>query len=135
MKIDSRQLAFVLGITKKDATIKILRALRLDGQNYKEIDYEFHPNISADVKIVEKHEKIDLEFAINDIRENALKRPGFRKYLLYDYPNKKIESHKTIPKTLSLPPALRSLLSEETLKEIKDYWIDHFSIEGMFIKP
>lgn len=134
MKINAEQLSFILRISKKDAKIKILRALRKDGQEYKESDHEFHPNPSADVSLIEKYEKIALSFAIEDIKTNALKRPGYKKYLLYDYPSSKL-SGKRLPKKVSLPPALKSLLSKEDLVEIEKYWNDHFENTQVLLKP
>jgi hypothetical protein len=148
MKINAQQLAFLLSIPKKDAKIKILRSLRKDGQEYKESDHEFHPNPSAEIEIIEKHEKLKIKQAVENIKNNALTSPAYKKYLLYDYPTKRIgaivdkedkkenkEEKITRPKTVRLPPVLRSLLSEENLNQIEDYWNKNFNVEGIILKP
>lgn len=130
--ITSKQLAYIMStnpsssMTHKNAMKIMLRAKRKNGEVAKESDYEFLEEVVADISIVSKETGIDLELAVKDIRENSLKRPAFRKWILYDYVSEKLKGDKP-PKRVSLPPALKSLLPEETLKEIRDYWNEKFA--------
>jgi hypothetical protein len=124
--ITSKQLAYILSISHKDSMKIMLRAKRKNGEVAKETDWEFVSEVVADIEIVSKETNADIEMAVNDIRENSLKRPAFRKWILYDYVSEKLKG-KTPPKKISLPPALKSLLPEEAVSYIRDFWNEKFS--------
>jgi len=85
------------------------------------IEHEINPDGEIDAELFEKKTGIPVVFALKDLRENALKRPAFKKYLLNDYPEKMLNVARP-PETVTLTPALRELLSDEVVSEIDRYW-------------
>jgi hypothetical protein len=77
-----------------------------------------------------------LRTAIQDIKENYLVRPATRKWILCDYPEKLIKAALAAGKkktTLSLPGALKSLLSDQVAAAIAKEWAERFP--KAIIKP
>jgi hypothetical protein len=124
--ITSKQLAYILSVSHKDAMKIMLRAKRKNGEVAQETDWEFLEEVICDIEVVSKEVNADIQMAVKDIQENSLKRPAFKKWILHDYVSDKLKGDKP-PKKVSLPPALKSLLPEETLKEIKNYWNEKFA--------
>lgn len=124
MKITAKQLAFLLGTTKENANKKIMLALHTNPANAS-IEHKINPDGQIDAQLFEDKTGIPVVFALNDLRENALKRKAFAKYLLRDIPEKAISVPRPV-KTVRLPDALRSLLSKEVLDEIEKFWNENY---------
>jgi hypothetical protein len=120
MNINARQVAFLLGIPKSDANKKIMLALHGNYAQAK-IESEINPDGMIDAELFENKTGIPILFALNDLKQNALKRKSFAKYLLRDFPEGAINVANP-PKEVRLPVALRELLSKETLEEVEAYW-------------
>lgn len=133
MKITPQKLAVLLDIKKKDARKKIIVALekkkgKVDCFGVSDEDeekYEKDPTI--DIKDLSKHLGIDLEFYVNDIKENYLKRSQTRGWILC-YPELKLKPNKKKiwPKTITVPSHLKCFFSQETVKEITTIWSEKY---------
>ncbi len=128
-KINASQLALLLNIPKKDAVKKIFIAT---GKPIHEFDkFEESGNYSIDIKKLSDHLKIDLNFYLNDIANNFLKNQSTGSFIL-DYPAKKIKpSKKTglMPKSVTIPSVIKSMLSEEVIEQIKTKWNQKYAFE------
>lgn len=147
--LNSQQLAFILDIKKEDARAKMCNAW--EKENGIEKKGFFKENLAGATRNIRK--KIEdpypqamliemlsrqlnlpgLEQAVIDIHNNYLKRPASRKYILHEYPEKFIkkkydEGDKNPPFHITLPPALLSLLSNSTVKEIYEEWKKRFPV-------
>jgi hypothetical protein len=120
MRITAKQLAFLLNITKTNANKKIMLALHGNYAQAK-MEHEINPDGEIDAELFEKKTGIPVVAAMNDLRENALKRKAFAKYLLRDFPEAAIGVQRP-PKLVRLPEGLRSLLSEQVIDEICEFW-------------
>ena len=124
-QITSKQLAYLIQKTHINAMKVILRAKRKSGEKVKESDWEFMTEVTADVDVVSKEVGFDVGMAMDDLYNNALTRPAFKKWILHDYPMKKLNA-KEPPKKVSLPAGLKSLLNPDVVDEVEKYWNDHF---------
>ena len=136
--LNAKQLAFILGIEVQDAREKIVYAYckstgqsvpakrnKLHGEDIKYTDYP----TDVPIEVLSVHLNLPtLQESVNDIEQNYLTRPGSRKWILCDYPEKKIKSLTTSEgrKKLSLPGALKSLLPDSVQKTIHDEWRRRF---------
>lgn len=126
MKINAKQLSFLLSVTVRSANIMICRAIHGDNEAQIKVEIKMNKNCSADVDLVEKSTRIPIKWALTDLRENALKRSAFAKHLMRDYVEKQLNVKKP-KKIIRLPPVLRSMLSKETLVEVESYWNQNYS--------
>lgn len=139
--LNSQQLAFILKIKKSDARDMMCAAW----EKSKGIERKW-AHIVGGVKIDEKTNKKsdpyphampidvlssglnlpDLQLAADDINKNYLTRSASRKFILDDFPRKKIESFKEearqLPFSLKIPPALASMLPQKSQDEILKWW-------------
>jgi hypothetical protein len=146
--LNSKQLAFILDIEVQEAREKMVYAhckangLSVPQRRKKEdladaadkkskkdyINYAEYP-IAVSIEILSDKLNIPtLQQSVNDIEANYLTRPASKKWILCDYPEKKIKSfaesggrHK-----LSLPGALASLLPKATQDVIMQEWRARF---------
>jgi hypothetical protein len=127
--LNAQQLAFILDIKKEDARAKLCHAW-----------CKFHniPNeayLSDKKKIVDDYPKAipigmisqtlcidNLQTLVDDIHNNYLNRAATKKWILCDYP----ENELRLGKDLSIPPALKTLLPEQTIETIKSEWRKRF---------
>jgi hypothetical protein len=133
--INSKQLAYILDIKKEDARAKMCVAWSNSNgiTNTAERDkkgkiIDSFP-LAMETEMLAKELNIpNLMQAIEDIRENYMKRPAYRKYILCDYPEKQIkkceESGK--PLRITFPAGLRALLSDSDVNAIKGEWRDRY---------
>lgn len=138
-EINAQQLAFILDIKKEDARAKMVRAiekskgieLRYDEvatarRNVKNKIEDNHPQFISISVLSEFGNLPTLQEMINDIQLNYLNRPASKKYILVDYPEKFIKKcekeGKDFPVKIDIPPALKSMLPDETKKRIYQYW-------------
>lgn len=122
-EIQPQQLAFLLGI-KKNAAKRMLCSIKNIENPKLYTDYE----VRISVEEFEKRKNIPIKMAIEDLYNNALTRPAFKKYLI-EYPLDKLKpnSKGEYPKTVRLPYILKSMLSIETLEQLSKIWHDKYS--------
>jgi hypothetical protein len=136
--LNSQQLAFILDIKKEDARVKMVNAwcrskgipnkLERDGTGKIDKVTDNYP-LGMPVDVLAKELNLPtLQDSVDDIVKNFLVRPASKKWILCDYPEKLIEkwSKSGDPKTLSIPAALKSLLSKESREFIKEEWKKRF---------
>jgi hypothetical protein len=130
-----KQLAFLLDITDLEAYEKFLAIdSSVTGKptpspcntitRYRDQGYKA-PELSIDI-LSKKLNLPNIQDALIDISENYLKRPAAKKYILCDYPEKKLETlekHK-----VKIPSVLASLLKPETVAIIRKEWEKRFGI-------
>lgn len=145
--INYKQLAFVLDIKPIEALEKILSIhCKLNGIQTpppaeKVSEYLHDLNLKGkkvrnklpeimEIEILSEHLGLPaLNMAITDIRENYLKRPATKKYILCDLPEKLIQNTTKSGKkvtTLTLPTDLKSLLLPSIVEEIATEWRARF---------
>lgn len=142
--LNAQQLAFILDIKKEDARAKMCAAWeKMKGIPRKTNSMKFDEVAGAKRNINKKIEDPypqampisiladglnipTLEQMFVDIRENFLKRPSSKKWILADYPEKIIkkaeQDGKMFPVKIAIPPALKSLLPIDSQREIFNYW-------------
>ncbi len=127
MTINPTQLSFLLEIPAKDARAKIICAIeRHKGNkavNLKKVDDSYDKYCSCEEPILSKYLRIDLNRAITEITNNFCKRPATKGWIL-SYPETKLKPDKKgfLPKTVSIPDALRSFLTDEDIAWIVSEW-------------
>ena|SRR5687767_8006585 len=143
--LNAQQLAFILDIKKEDARARMCNAwckykdipktdswkVEVPGaeRSRKKIQDPYPLGMAIDVLAV--HLNIPtLQQMVDDIQANYLTRPASRRWILREYPEKKLLSAeadgKAYPIKIDLPPALKSLLPESTIRAIYNYWISDF---------
>lgn len=145
MKIDYKQLAFILDIKPVEALEKIIyvdckikgtitprscdtvKEYLFDKQKSKSVRNSTPE--SLDVALLEEHLNLPtLSQAIQDIQNNYLIRPASKKWILCDYPEKQLMlCHKgDKPSRIPFPKALESLLPVVIVDTIKKEWAKRF---------
>jgi len=128
--INYKQLAFILDIEPIEAARKIIfvhckiYGLGVPAKSNLIRDYYFKGSewpTELPVETLSKYLNLpDLPLAVEDIRENYLKRQASKKWILLDYPEKEL---KTKLKTqVKIPVVLASLLKPEDVETIKTEW-------------
>lgn len=143
MNINYKQLAFILDIEPVKALEKILYTnSKVTGKNFLAScgtvkQYLFtdqgkkkvRNNLpeSYDIGLLAIHLNIPLlQQAVDDIRNNFLKRPFTKRWILCDFPEKEL---RTKDKTkIKIPDTLASLIREEDIKIIHDEWKKRYGI-------
>ena len=132
--LNKKQLAVILDIQVEDARAKMCvawsraKGIKNDAtRDKKKIVSDFPDTMPVDLLAAELGIPT-LQEMINDIEQNYTKRAGTRKYILNDFPQKKIakivESGKN--SKISIPSGLKSLLSKECIAEIEQYWKKYY---------
>lgn len=124
-------LAYLLGIPEADAMQRI-HAIneRISGNNKLALKPASKDDkVTIEVKVYEKYTGEAISLAIDSIQKNYLKNTATRSYIR-DYPQAKLKPAKKngfYPKTVSLPPVLRTLLTPEQKAEILTIWNTHYA--------
>lgn len=147
MKLNYKQLAFILDVKAIRALEHILLAfckesgkqLPTPAETANEYLFNFDEKgkkttrttwpDSMEVEKLEKHLGISLQSAIDDIRENYLNRAATKRWILCDFPEKKIKLSQEQGKkfcTLQIPPPLKSLISPTVAAQIGKEWESRF---------
>lgn len=148
--LNAAQLAFILDIKKEDARARMCHAwakhkgypmegffqekipgAQWSARNKVETDY---PDTML-IDVLSKHLNIpELQAMVDDIERNYINRPGTRKYILSDYPEKLItkaqNDGKAPPYKIDLPVALRGILPTELQQKIKQEWLIRFNLNA-----
>ncbi len=69
-----------------------------------------------------------LQAMVDDIHNNYLKRNATKKWIMSDFPEQEVVKMRVDGKNrkINIPPALKSLLPDETVKEIELEWIKRY---------
>lgn len=144
--LNSQQLAFILDITKEDARARMCNAWTKEkgiGKNYdqsikgvtrnkKNKIEDGYPQAMPIALIAKQLNIPDLQQVVDDIVNNYLVRPGTKRYILFEYPEKKIKraesDGKNPPFKIDLPPALKSMLPRETVDQIYKRWTENYNV-------
>lgn len=145
--LNAQQLAFILDIKKEDARARMCNAwckakgIPNDSDNEgpkvagatweKKKLIDSYPQAMPVEMLSEQLNLPTLQVMIDDIRNNYLKRPATRKYILADFPEKQIQlaekAGKQAPYKIAVPPALKSFLNQESLRTIENEWRSRFN--------
>lgn len=128
MKLTYKQLAFILDIKPIEALEKMI-AVHCKVKNcstprpadkVKVYINEGYPQ-EMDCGLLAVHLGIpSLQQSVEDIKNNFLKRPATKKWILCDYPEKQLQTkpaHK-----VKVPPVLASMLSQKDVEFIREQW-------------
>ena len=133
--LNKQQLAFLLDIKAEEARAKMCVAwCKSKGieneaeENAKGKIVDPYPQAMTAEMLSEQLGIPTLVSSIEDIRDNYLKRPATKKWILCDFPEKQdkkaVESGK--PTVLKIPPALKSMINKETNDTILKEWSERF---------
>jgi len=151
--LNAQQLAFILDIKKEDARAKMcaawekIKGIPRDSNNLnfqqlhgakrnirKKIEDPYPQAMPINV-LSEGLNLPLLESMYLDIRENFLKRPASKKWILADFPEKLIkkteQDGRAFPVKIEIPPALKSLLPLTAHREIYNYWKQYMTSDNV----
>jgi hypothetical protein len=120
VSVSASELAYILSTTQEKAN-KIIGIKLFNDHTQAELECKLNKNLRIDISRINGLFVIDVEQAIIDIRENAMSRPHFKKWLLSDYPLEKLRVEYPKRK-IRLPRGLRSMLKKSDLDEIEFQW-------------
>lgn len=130
-QLSKTQLAFILDIKVESARAKMCVAwckhkdiVNKAWVNDKNKVIDDYPDL-MDISILSEHLNLPtLQDSVNDITENYLKRPGSKKWILCDYPEKEIKKIQDSgsKRKVSIPKALKSLLPNDQQEIILKEW-------------
>lgn len=145
--LNKKQLAYILDIKIEDARAKMCNAWEKSNgieklgqfkdivngadRNEKDKIIDKYP-VLMPIEILAKELNLPhLQQMVDDIEKNYLTRQGSKRYILCDFPEKQIQAQRTAGKkpVLQIPPALRSMLPDETIAEIRRVWVERFSFK------
>lgn len=121
MNINYKQLAFILDIKPIEALEKIIavnckvKGISVPTRQTKVTHYiiDGHPQ-EYDCGLLAVHLNLPtLQQSVEDIRNNFLKRPATKKWILCDYPEKQLQTKP--PHKVKVPSVLASMLSHTLL--------------------
>lgn len=139
--INKTQLAFVLDIKIEDARAKMVAAY-CKSKGIEPTETKQGPALTGAVrnvkgKIEDKYPQVmeidmiarygnlpDLPWACDDIENNYLRRPGSKRWILADYPEKQMTKQKAEgkPFRLKLPPGVASMVKTSDQRLIEEEW-------------
>lgn len=134
--LNAQQLAFILDMKKEDARAMMTTAWSKEKGIKNQAKREFKKDGSlgklsdpypADmpIEIISKHLNLPLlQQSVDDITQNFLTRPGSKKWILCDLPEKlqkKAAEEGKKPK-FALPAALRSMLPDDQIEYVRNQW-------------
>lgn len=143
--LNAQQLAFLLDIKKEDARARMCNAwtkshgipkndigevpVARRSKKNKKIEDPFP--LAMPIELIAEHLNLpDLQTACDDIENNYLERKATRRWIMWDYPEKAILKFQKecakMPYKLNLPPALSSMLPDETKQTILKHWETQF---------
>jgi hypothetical protein len=129
--INAQQLAFVLEITKEDARCKMCVAWSKSKGIENAAEYDKNDKLvdpyplAMEIEMLAKELNLPtLQDSVDDICNNFLVRPAAKKWILCDYPEKQIKKCDDAgkPYKVTIPPALKSMLSASDIEKIKAEW-------------
>lgn len=134
--LNKNQLAFILDIKVEDARAMMCRAWEKDNDlpaksfwNKKNKIIDDYPP-AMDILMLSKVLNLPtLLQSADDIEKNYLTRAATKKWILCDFPEKEIrlQEEKGKRPTIQIPPALRSMLPQNTIEQIRTIWTERFS--------
>ena len=130
MRLTHKEVAWILRITQDEALSKIILIDHPDPDEAQKV-WEKTVKQSVDSEEFDKKYGTSLTFAANDIVNNCIKRPAYKRWLFIDWPKKLLDSSSP-PEKIQLPTHLRRLVSEQDKETIKRYWEQNLS---MYVSP
>jgi hypothetical protein len=141
--LTKQQLAFILDIKAEEARAKMCVAYC----KFKGIENEAEINSKGkvtdpypqaiDIDILSVHLNLPtLKAMVEDIEKNFLIRPASKKWILCDYPEKKLKALKEAGDKrlrVTIPSGLKSMLSDKTQQIIKNQWLQRYKSEGILV--
>jgi len=139
--LNKRQLGFILDINQEDARARMCNAWanskkekqhaqwaidEKTGKQKHKVKDDYPDAMSIEVLSAELNLP-NLQSMVNDIHDNFLTRPGTKKWILCDYPEKQLETKRQ--HEVHVPPALKSLLPQPSLEIIQKEWTKRFNIK------
>jgi len=127
MILNNKQIAYLTGKTQDQAKTMILNIIHGDNHDYVKYTRKSIDIVHIDSKDFDNKFNTSVGLFAEDIFKNSLKRPAFRKYILSELPLQTMNQKKP-PKIIKIsPPALRSLMNDEDVKKVKEYWTSRYS--------
>jgi hypothetical protein len=127
MILNNKQIAYLTGKTQDQAKTMILNLIHNDNHQYVKQTRSDIDIVHVDSRYFDDKFKTNVTFFAEDIFKNALNRPAFKRYILSELPIQ-IMSQKKPPKIIKIsPPALRSLMNDDDIKKVKEYWTSRYS--------
>lgn len=131
--LNKQQLAFLLDIKVEQARAKMCHAwCREQGIDNKAYENEkgkivdTYPEAMLISMLAEHLNLPTLQESVDDIQNHYLTRAATKKWILCDYPEKKLKAHYDAAKpgkpSLTVPPGLKSLLPSDVLVAIIAEW-------------
>jgi hypothetical protein len=129
MKVTANQLAALLKMAVGDAK-KMMAVVhfRMRGEmatSFKDGTEDLAP-ASIDTADLLKYRGIDIEPMVRNVKQNYLRSPGTRQFILSTYPLGQIEKAGARHCSLRIPAFLAVLLTDDQKQEIWDYWNMHY---------
>lgn len=143
MKINYKQLAFILDIKPVEALEKILyvhskvtgkslparqdtvREYLFIKQKKKSVRNDLPE--SFDVGLLSLHLNLPtLQQSVEDIQNNYLVRPATKRWILCDFPEKELKTK--LKEKVRIPPVLESMLKTEDIATIQSEWNKRYGI-------
>jgi hypothetical protein len=143
MKIDYKQLAFILDIKPVEALEKIIyvdckikgtitprscdtvKEYLFDKQKKKSV--RNHWPESLEVSLLAEHLNLPtLQQSIDDIKNNYLVRPGTKRWILCDFPEKELKTK--LKEKVRIPAVLQTMLKPEDVDTIQTEWNKRYGI-------
>lgn len=132
--INKVQLGYVLQLNPEEARALMCRAWTREKNIKNEARHNAKGRVTdpypeaMEISMIAKNtEHSQLQFAVDDIYFNYLKRPASRKYILCDYPEKEIakilEGKK---KSITMPKGLKDILPDDTQQTIREEWMKRY---------
>lgn len=140
--LNKTQLAFLLDLKLVDARKKMISAYCTWKRFDPKVEYVTNPKtgtvkmhelveypVEMDIKMLAEYLNLPtLQAMVDDITYNYMKRSATKKYILSDFPEQEINKMKSEGKNkkINIPPALKSMLLPETVKEIEIEWYKRY---------
>lgn len=129
-EINETILAHLLKIKEELACNKIIACKTLAGiKVYRDEDVnKTDPDLTVDTELISKFVRADLVFAIENIQKSYTTSLATKKYIM-EYPVSSLKPNpktRLYPSSISLPPALKMLLTDDQKKWILSYWEEKY---------
>lgn len=136
MKLNYKQLAFILDIEPVDALKKIIFVhcklnnvgIPRSSSLIRSYLYKDSP-WPSELELCQLSEHLNLPqlpYAVDQIKNHYLTNVGTKRYILFDYPEKELKTK--LKNKIKIPVVLASLLKEEDVNYIKSEWNKRYGI-------
>lgn len=140
--LNSQQLAFILDMKKEEARAMMTTAWCKEKGINNQAQREYKKDgslgklsdpypVDMPIDILSRHLNLPLlQQSVDDITQNFLTRPGSKKWILCDLPEKlQLKAQEEGKKAaFKLPPALRSMLPDDQIEYVRNQWFIKYQI-------